>query len=91
MDDPYAAIGDLSLESMALLVDAVAAIAPEAWDQPSNLAGWTIRDLVGHATGSAAKISTSTLSRLANSLPSTSSLLVKLVNSSSTSVRRSFS
>ena len=56
MSDPYAAIGDLSLESMTLLVDAVAGIAPEAWDKPSNLAGWTIRELVGHATGSAAKI-----------------------------------
>ena len=56
MSDPFAAIGDLSIESMDLLVGSVAAIGPEAWDQPSNLAGWTIRELVGHATGSAAKI-----------------------------------
>jgi uncharacterized protein (TIGR03086 family) len=56
MDDPFAAIGDLSLESIGLLVDAVAAIAPEAWENPSNLEGWTVRELVGHATGSAAKI-----------------------------------
>lgn len=56
MDDPYAAIGDLSVESMNLFVDAVATVAPEAWDTPSNLEGWTIRELVGHATGSAAKV-----------------------------------
>ena len=56
MSDPYAAIGDLSVEAMDLLVDAVATIAPEAWDRPSNLDGWTLRELVGHATGSAAKI-----------------------------------
>ena len=42
-------------------------------------------------SGSDAASSTSTLSRLASSLPSTSSLLVRFVSSSSTSVRRSFS
>ena len=29
---------------------------PDAWDQPSNLGGWSVRELVGHATGSATKL-----------------------------------
>ena len=33
-------------------------IPPESWDLPSNLEGWSLRDLVGHATGSAAKVVT---------------------------------
>jgi len=43
-------------EAMAFLVDAVDQIPSESWDQPSNLDGWSIRDLVVHTTGSAAKI-----------------------------------
>ena len=42
-------------------------------------------------TGRAAAKRTRTWSKLARSFPSTSSLLERLVNSSSTSVRRSFS
>jgi uncharacterized protein (TIGR03086 family) len=33
-------------------------VGPESWDQPSNLEGWSMRDLVGPVAGSAAKIVT---------------------------------
>jgi uncharacterized protein (TIGR03086 family) len=58
MNDATARIGLMATEAMNLLVDAVNQISPESWGQPSNLEGWTLRDLVGHATGSAAKIVT---------------------------------
>ena len=45
-------------EAMGFLVDAVEQIPSESWDQPSNLDGWSIRDLVVHTTGSAAKLVT---------------------------------
>lgn len=43
---------------MGLFIEAVNQIPSAAWDQPSNLEGWSIRDLVAHTTGSAAKIAT---------------------------------
>lgn len=49
-------VGTLASEAMNLLIDAVKQIPSESWDLPSNLQGWTIRDLVGHVTGSAAKV-----------------------------------
>jgi uncharacterized protein (TIGR03086 family) len=58
MNDPTAGIGMMATEAIDLLIDAVEQIPPENWDQPSNLEGWSLRDLVGHATGSAAKIVT---------------------------------
>jgi uncharacterized protein (TIGR03086 family) len=58
MIDPTARIGKMATEAIDLLIDAVEQIPPESWDQPSNLEGWSLRDLVGHATGSAAKIVT---------------------------------
>ena len=58
MDDATAPIGTMAVEAIGLLVDAVDQISPERWDRPSNLEGWSLRDLVGHATGSAAKIVT---------------------------------
>ncbi len=51
-------ISVLASEALDLLTDAVEQIRPEIWAQPSNLEGWSLRDLVGHATGSAAKIVT---------------------------------
>lgn len=51
-----AAIGDMATEAMSLLIASVKQIPSGRWDQPSNLEGWTIRDLVGHVTGSAAKV-----------------------------------
>jgi uncharacterized protein (TIGR03086 family) len=51
-------VGARATEAMGLLIEAVKEIPSEAWDQPSNLQGWSIRDLVGHVTGSAAKVVT---------------------------------
>jgi Mycothiol maleylpyruvate isomerase N-terminal domain len=45
-----------AIEAMDFLVDAVAQIPSESWDQPSNLDGWSIRDLVVHTTGTATKL-----------------------------------
>jgi hypothetical protein len=50
------AIGARAIEAMDFLLDAVQQIPSESWDQPSNLDGWSIRDLVVHTTGSAAKL-----------------------------------
>ncbi len=58
MNDANAGIGILATEAMDLLIDAVDQIPPDSWGQPSNLDGWSMRELVGHATGSAAKIVT---------------------------------
>ena len=51
-------IGVMATEAMGLLIEVVEQIPPESWDQPSNLDGWSMRDLVGHVTGNAAKIVT---------------------------------
>ena len=58
MNDTTARIGVMATEAIDLLIDAVDQTPRESWDQPSNLEGWSLRDLVGHATGSAAKIVT---------------------------------
>jgi uncharacterized protein (TIGR03086 family) len=50
------AVGARATEAMGLLIEAVEQIPSAAWDLPSNLEGWSIRDLVGHVTGSAAKV-----------------------------------
>ena len=50
------AIAARAIEAMDFLIDAVAQIPSESWDQPSNLDGWSIRDLVVHTTGTAAKL-----------------------------------
>ena len=55
MNDAPARIGMMATEAIGLLIDAVDQIPPDSWDQPSNLEDWSLRDLVGHATGSAAK------------------------------------
>jgi uncharacterized protein (TIGR03086 family) len=52
------AIGALAADALDLLIDAVQQTPPESWDQPSNLEDWSLRDLIGHATGSATKIVT---------------------------------
>jgi uncharacterized protein (TIGR03086 family) len=57
-DDVAAQVGARASEAMGFLVDAVEQIPSESWDQPSNLDGWSIRDLVVHTTGSAAKLVT---------------------------------
>jgi len=50
------AIAARATEAMDFLVDAVQQIPSASWDQPSNLDGWSIRDLVVHTTGTAAKL-----------------------------------
>ena len=45
-----------AIQAVDFLVDAVDHIPSGSWDQPSNLDGWSLRDLVVHTTGSAAKI-----------------------------------
>jgi Mycothiol maleylpyruvate isomerase N-terminal domain len=50
------AIAARAIEAMDFLVDAVEQIPSESWDQPSNLDGWSIRDLVVHTTAGAAKL-----------------------------------
>jgi uncharacterized protein (TIGR03083 family) len=50
------AIAGSAVEAMDFLVAAVDQIPSESWDQPSNLDGWSIRDLVVHTTGSATKL-----------------------------------
>lgn len=51
-------IETMATEALDLLIKAVEETPPENWDRPSNLEGWSVRELVGHATGSAAKIVT---------------------------------
>ncbi len=51
-------IAATATEALDLLIEAVEQIPSDAWDRPSNLEGWSIRDLVAHTTGSAAKIVT---------------------------------
>ncbi len=58
MNDATPQVGRIATEAMDLLIAAVEQIPPESWDQPSNLEDWSMRDLVGHVTGSAAKVVT---------------------------------
>lgn len=51
-------IGARATEAVDFFIQAVEQIPSESWDLPSNLEGWSIRDLVAHSTGSAAKIVT---------------------------------
>ena len=50
------AVAERAVEAMDFLVAAVQPIPSQSWEQPSNLDGWSIRDLVVHTTGSAAKL-----------------------------------
>jgi len=56
MTDATERIDRMAVRSLDLLIDAVRQTPPEALDRPSNLDGWTVRELVGHVTGSAAKV-----------------------------------
>ena len=58
MCEATARIDTMATEALDLLIEAVEQTRPKSWDQPSNLEDWSVRDLVGHATGSAAKIVT---------------------------------
>ena len=48
----------MAAEAIDLLIDAVDHTPPRKLGPPSNLEGWSVRDLMGHATGSAAKMVT---------------------------------
>jgi uncharacterized protein (TIGR03083 family) len=50
------AVAARAVQALDFLVDAVQQIPSESWDQPSNLDGWSLRDLVVHTTGTAAKL-----------------------------------
>jgi uncharacterized protein (TIGR03086 family) len=58
MSDFNARIGATAAEALDFFVGAVERVPAERWDEPSNLDGWSVRDLVGHVTGSATKIAT---------------------------------
>jgi uncharacterized protein (TIGR03086 family) len=51
-------VGARATEAIGFFIEAVEQIPSESWGLPSNLDGWSIRDLVAHSTGSAAKIVT---------------------------------
>ena len=53
-----AGVGTRATEAMGLFVEVVGQIPSASWDLPSNLEDWSIRDLVAHTTGTAAKIVT---------------------------------
>lgn len=56
--DRTARIDRMAVKAIDLLIDAVRQVPPAGWETPSILDDWSVRDLVGHATGSAAKIVT---------------------------------
>lgn len=56
MTEANARIGALVGEALGLFVDAVERVPAGRWDGPSNLDEWSVRELVGHVTGSATKI-----------------------------------
>jgi uncharacterized protein (TIGR03086 family) len=51
-------IGARATEAVNFFTEAVKQIPSGSWDLPSNLEGWTIRDLVAHTTGTVNKIVT---------------------------------
>lgn len=56
MDEANAPIGTMAAEALDLFIAAVEATPPESRELPSNMDDWTVGELVGHATGSAAKV-----------------------------------
>ncbi|MEB3369467.1 TIGR03086 family metal-binding protein [Saccharopolyspora mangrovi] len=56
MTETNARIGALATEALGFFVDAVERVPAGSWDEPSNLGEWSVRELVGHVTGSATKI-----------------------------------
>lgn len=58
MNEATVPIGPMAATAMDLLIEAVEQTPPEGWGRPSRLDDWSVRELVGHATGSAAKIVT---------------------------------
>lgn len=56
MTDVNARIGAMAGQALDFFVEAVDQVPADRWDEPSNLEGWSVRDLVGHVTGSATKV-----------------------------------
>lgn len=56
MTETETRISALATEAVELFIEAVRRLPDEYWDRPSNLEDWSVRELVGHATGSAAKV-----------------------------------
>lgn len=52
-----ASIDEVLPQALSLLDETVASLRDDDWDQPSNLDGWSVRELVGHVTGSVHKAS----------------------------------
>lgn len=50
--------GAVAEQALEFFRDAVGRVPLATWDQPSNLEGWSVRELVGHATGGATKLVT---------------------------------
>src|SRR5215475_5514408 len=44
---------EMIAEERASLVEALAALPPDAWDKPSLLPGWAVRDVVAHMIATA--------------------------------------
>jgi uncharacterized protein (TIGR03086 family) len=42
--------------ALELFIEAVERTPPEAWDRESNLGEWSVRELIGHGTGSADRL-----------------------------------
>lgn len=55
-EDTTPRIDVLAAEAFDLFTASVRQIPAQHWDDPSNLQEWTLRELVGHATGSATRI-----------------------------------
>ena len=58
MNEISAPVTGTAVAALDLFIEAVDSVAPDDWDRPSNLDDWSVRQLVGHATGSAAKVVT---------------------------------
>ncbi|TDD90349.1 TIGR03086 family protein [Saccharopolyspora karakumensis] len=56
MSDVSARIDVMTAEALEFFVEAVERVPAERWDEPSNLDEWSVRELIGHATGTATKI-----------------------------------
>lgn len=56
MDDVNMRADTMATRAMDLFIAAAEETPAESFDLPSNMEGWSIGELVGHATGSAAKV-----------------------------------
>lgn len=57
MDELRKSVAVVMPQALRLLNETVASIEGDEWERPSNLTGWSVRELVGHVTGSVNKLS----------------------------------